>query len=64
MRGGQGVQRRHVGQLPEEVDRDDGAGPSGDPFGDTGRIEVEGGGIDIGEDGDRSLVDDGVRRGD
>jgi hypothetical protein len=63
--------RRHVGGLAVEVDRDDRLGARGDRGLDRGRVDVVGVGLDVHEDGLRTGAPDraaggeeGVRRGD
>jgi len=54
-------QRVLVARLPREVHREDRAGARAEHLGDACRVEVQRGGIDVGEDRDRSRVEQHVR---
>ena len=53
------AQRAHVGRLPEDVYRHDGAGARRDQALDTGRVDVVADSVDVGEHRDRVPVQDG-----
>src|SRR5207237_5099810 len=55
--------RVHVGDLPGEMDGDDGAGAGGNGRFDRARVDVEGFEVDVGEDRDGVGFDDGGRGG-